>query len=193
MAQDVAKRKAEAQAFVDSWIANGGQTSRGQIRALEATLIDEDLRRTSFYQQQLADEALGVHQRALVLWDQAQWLIIKNRIASGLMGISLVPNWEAERPAIRQNLHDAFVELQKTLADSITLLPTQQQPEAQIDLYRNALIWARIGLYPDADQIFLGNAMNDAIAQWSDATGVVPVATIGEDGRVTFGLEPAGQ
>ena len=193
MAQDVAKRKAEAQAFVDSWIANGGQTSRGQTRALEAALIDEDIRRTAFYQQQLSDEALGVHQRALVLWDQMQWLIIKNRIATGLMGLSLVPNWEAERPAIRQNLHDASAELQKTLADSITLLPTQQQAEAQVSLYRYALIWARTGLFPDADQIFLGNALNDAVGQWIDATGVVPVVIISEDGNVTFGLAPAGQ
>ncbi len=193
MAQNVAKRKAEAQAFVDSWIESGGQTSRGQVLALEAALIDEDIRRTAFYQQQLADEALGVHQRALVLWDQVQWLIIKYRVANGLMGISLVPNWEAERPAIRQNLHDAFVELQKTLTDANTLLPTQQQPEAQVILYRHALIWARTGLYPDADQIFLGNALNDAIAQWEDATGIVPVAIIDEDGRVTFSLAPAGQ
>jgi hypothetical protein len=178
---------------VDSWIANGGQVSRGQTRALEAALIDEDLRRTAFYQQQLSDEALGVQQRALVLWDQVQWLIIKHRIASGLMGISLVPNWEAERPAIRQNLHDAFIELQQALMDAIALTPAQLQPGAQASLYRDALIWARIGLYPDADQIFLSNALNDAIAQWTDATGVVPVATIDEEGRVSFSLAPAGQ
>ena len=193
LARDIARRKAEAQAFVDSWIASGGQVSRGQVLALEAALIDEDIRRTAFYQQQLSDEALGVQQRALVLWDQAQWLIIKRRIADGLMGISLVPNWEAERPAIRQTLHDVFVELQLALTDSITLMLSQQQRYFFKSSFESSANSKQNGLYPDADQIFLGNAMNDAVAQWPEDPGIVPVAIIDEAGEVTFGLAPAGQ
>ncbi len=193
LAQDIARRKAEAQVFVDTWIASEGRVSKGQILALEAVLIDEDIRRTAFYQKQLTDEALGIQQRALVLWDKAQWLTIKRRVADGLMGVSIVPNWEAERPAIRQALHDTFIELQQALTESITLMLSQQQPEANINLYRDVLIWARTGFYPDADQIFLGNALNDAIAQWPDASGLVPIAIIDDAGNVTFGLTLAGQ
>ena len=193
LARDVSRRKAEAQAFVDSWIASDGQVSRGQVLSLEAALLDEDIRRNAFYQQQLTDEALGIQQRALVLWDKAQWLIIKRRIADGLMGISVVPNWEAERPAIIQNLHDVFADLHPALTESITLMLSQQQSEANINLFRDILIWSRVGLYPDADEVFLGNALNDEIAQWPEATGIFPVDSVNEAGHVTFGLTVVGQ
>ena len=187
--QFVQQRKVQAQAFVDSWIANNGQTSRGQARALENALIDEDLRRAAYYQQALSDEALPVKQRAAILWDQIQWLSIKLRVASGFYGLELVPNWQAERPAIRQALHDAFLSLEQTLTEYIGGLPEQDQPGARANLYRQLLIWARTGLYPDADQQALGAAMNEAIGQGEAAPGVVPIATVEEEGSVVIRLQ----
>lgn len=188
-----AARKAAAQAYVDAWIARGGQAARGDLLALEAALLDEDIGRTGFYAQQLQNPDLDSQQRARILWDKIQWLAIKYRAATGLYGEDLVPNWTAERPAIRQELHDTFLELSNVLLALIETLPPEQQEEARINLYRSVLIWARTGLYPDADQVLLANLMNDASAQWQGASGIVPFATIDDQGNVKIILANMGQ
>ena len=183
-------RQAQAQVFVDAWIHRGGQAPRGALSNLENALIDEDLARSAFYQQQLNNPDLTAEGRAMLLWDKAKWLALKHRAASDLYGQPLVANWTAELPAIRQQTHDTFEDLTDALLDRIESLPTEQQQTARLALYRQLLIWARAGIYPDADQVFLANGLNDAASQWSEAVGWLPVAAI-HSGDVTFSLEPA--
>lgn len=146
---------------------------------LAGALIDEDLARAIFYDQRLRDPALAAGDRAALLWDRIHWLLIKYRAASGLYGAPLVEGWAAEQPAIRQALHDAFLDLTTTLRQLISDLPAEEQAPATHALYRRLLIWARLGLYPDADFAFLANALTDAAQQWPDPPILLPRATTG--------------
>ncbi len=181
-----AARVMQAQAYVDTWIEREGSTSATQTAALATALIDEDLVRAAYYEQMLGNESLPSSLRAQVLWDKIQWLAIKHQAAKGLYGVDLAPNWVAEKPAIRQTLHDAFIELSELLVLQNQTLPPEQQAEALTQVYSTLLVWSRIGLYPDADQVFLANALNDTLDQWSDAFGIFPQTIIGEDGEVKF-------
>ncbi len=174
-----AARIQQAQAYVDAWIARAGQIGRGEAQMLAGALIDEDLARAIFYDQRLRDPALAAGDRAALLWDRIHWLLIKYRAASGLYGAPLVEGWAAEQPAIRQALHDAFLDLTTTLRQLISDLPAEEQAPATHALYRRLLIWARLGLYPDADFAFLANALNDAAQQWPDPPILLPRATTG--------------
>lgn len=167
-----AARVAEAQRYVDSWIADQGTVSRSQIQALAGALLDEDIARRVYYERYLGQEALGDDRRLALLWDQVQWLVLKHEVASQLSGQRLVPSWEAELPAIRQTLHDAFGELIATMLRRIDTLPADEQPAAQAIVYRQALMWATLGLYPDADTVFLANALSEAISQLPPTGGL---------------------
>lgn len=183
-----AARLQQAQAFVDAWLARDGEVSRGQLQLLEGALIDEDLARAVYYEQRLNDPNLSLEGRAALLWDRIKWLIIKYRAASGLYGTDIVPAWGAEQPAIRQSLHDAFVEFTAVLLDTVDLSPAEEQAVARYQLYRNVMMWARLGFYPDADIVFLANALNDALAGWENAAGILPLAAIDSDNDVRFYL-----
>ncbi|MCO6450281.1 MAG: hypothetical protein J5I90_05775 [Caldilineales bacterium] len=185
-------RQNQAQLFAENWINRGGEASQNQSVALENALIDEDLIRSAYYTSLVSDPALLSGDKARILWDRVQWLAIKNRAASGFYGMNLVSNWTAEQPAIRQTLHDAFMELNEALLAWIAELPENQQQPATYNLYRDALMWARTGLYPDTDEVFLANAMNDALTQWGTAAGLQPVASIGDDGDLAFELQWLG-
>ena len=181
-------RRAQAQAFADGWIGREGEVAKGQTQALERALLDEDLVRSAFYDQKLADVTLPPLERARVQWDQILWLIIKHRAASDLYGLTLVPSWTAEQPAERQSLQDAFGRMSDLISLHLQTLGPEQQGQASYNYYRHALQAARIGLYPDADLVFLANAMNDALLRWQQATGLAPIAVIAKDGSVSFKL-----
>ncbi|RME80308.1 MAG: hypothetical protein D6775_16550 [Caldilineae bacterium] len=182
-------RVAQAQTVINTWLAQNGQVSRVQWSALEAALIDEDLVRRAFYEQQFAREDLTPAMRARLLWDQVQWLLIKYRAARGLFGTELVANWVAELPAIRQQLNDTFAQLASALLEHIDTMRGDRQAEARYSLYRHLLIWARIGLYPDADRVFLANALNESLQQWSQADGILPAADVTDSDRVRIFLK----
>lgn len=183
-----AARVRQAQAYVDAWVARSGQIGRGEAQMLEGALIDEDLARAVYYDQRLRDPALTPADRAALLWDRIHWLLIKYRAASGLYGAPLVANWIGERPAIRQNLHDAFVALTATLRAQIDALPAAEQAPAAHLLHRRLLIWARTGLYPDPDLRSLANALNDALRRWPDPPPLLPRALVEGGDQVSFTL-----
>lgn len=187
------RRQAAAQAFVSSWAERKGQVAPGALSQLEQALLDEDLLRSAYYSARLQDVTLSPLERARVQWDQAQWLTIKHRAASDLYGATLVANWKAELPAIRQTTHDAFVQAEELLRKHVETLPAEQQVEATYNLYRQALTWGLLGLNPDADLVFLANAMNDALLQWQNASGLATIASIGDGDEVHFELIDTGQ
>lgn len=193
VAAAIARRQAAAQGFVGSWSDRQGQVAPGALSQLEQALLDEDVLRSAYYSARLQDVTLSPLERARVQWDQAQWLAIKHRAAGGLFGAMLVANWKAELPAIRQATHDAFVQAEELLRQHIETLPLEQQAEATYNLYRVALIWGALGLNPDADLVFLANALNDALLQWQGADGLMTVASIGPGDEVLFKLIDAGQ
>ncbi len=193
VADSTARRRAAAQAFVTSWAERKGEVAPGVLSQLESALLDEDLLRSAYYQTQLQDVSSSPLERARVQWDQASWLAMKHRAASDLYGATLVANWKAELPAIRQATHDAFSQAEELLRKHIETLAPDQQAEATYNLYREALMWGLLGLYPDPDLVFLANAMNDALLQWQNASGLLTVASIGPGDEVHFKLIDASQ
>lgn len=189
-----ARRSAAAQAFVDSWVERKGQVAQGSLTTLGESLLDEDLLRSAYYNRVLQDVGVSPLERARVQWDQSRWLATKHRTAAELYGnVTVVPNWKAELPAIRQSAHDAFGRMGDLMREHIKTLPPEQQAPATYNVYRDALAWGLSGLNPDADLVFLANAMNDALLQWQGAAGLVTVAAIGRGGSVSFKLIDASQ
>lgn len=188
-----ARRQAATQAFVASWAERKGQVAPGVLSQMENSMLDEDLLRSAYYNARLQDVSISPLERARVQWDQAGWLAIKHRAASDLYGATLVTNWKAELPAIRQTTHDAFGQAGELLLKHIETQPADQRGPATYNLYREALMWARLGLNPDADLVFLANAMNDALLQWQNAAGLLTVASIGPNDKVSFKLIDASQ
>ncbi len=175
-----------AQAYVADWEQRGGVASAAAARNLENKLIDEDLGRRGYYEEQLAREDLDNALRARILFDEVTWLAIKYRAASGLYGDSLAPNWQAERPAIRATLNEAIAALNAALADAIAQLPADQQEAGAIARDRMMLSWAAIGLYADADLDALTAALNQDVSASGEA-GVYPRASV-QKGRIRLQL-----
>ena len=174
------ERQQAAQFYVDDWSQRGGEASAGAARNLENSLIDEDLGRQVYYQDQYAREDLSGDDRARVIFDQVEWLAIKYRAASGLYGTPLVANWTAERPAIGATLRDAIVALHNQMNAYVATLPEEQQPAGRVAMDRLIMGWAVTGLYVDANLDVITDAMNQDIAAWN-VTGVFPQAEVRGD------------
>ena len=186
------RREAQALAYVQSWADRGGQVAAGDRLALENALLDEDLLRSIYYTDQIGDATLDIGVRGLLAWDRIRWLIIKRRVAEGLYGDVISPRWAETSDAIRQEAYAAFVGFRDPLLLFIDSLPEEQRQPATYNLARNALMWARIGLYPDANQVDLANSLNEALAAWTNARGLQVQAVV-EDDRVRFELIDLGQ
>ena len=174
------ERQQAARFYVDDWNQRGGGASAGAIRSLENRLIDEDLGRQVYYQNEYAREDLSGDDRARVIFDQVEWLAIKYRAASGLYGTPLVSNWTAERPAIGVALRDAIVALHNQMNAYVATLPAEQQPAGRVAMDRLIMGWTVIGLYVGANLDVITDALNQDVAAWN-ATGVFPRAEVRGD------------
>ena len=174
------ERQQAARFYVDDWNQRGGAASAGAARTLENSLIDEDLGRQVYYQNQYAREDLSGDDRARVIFDEVTWLAIKYRAASGLYGTPLVANWTAERPAIGVTLRDAIVALHNQMNAYVATLPEAQQPAGRVAMDRLIMSWAVIGLYAGANLDVITGDLNQDIAAWN-VTGVFPKAEVRGD------------
>jgi len=190
--QAVDERVVRSREYVQSWAEREGQVAEGYRLALENALLDEDLLRSVYYDNQIADVSLDIGVRSLLAWDRIRWLIIKRRVADRLYGDAIVPRWTESRDAIRQEVHGAFIGFREPLLLFIDSLPDEQRRPASYNLARNALMWARIGLYPDANQIELATSLNEALSAWTNARGLQVQAVI-EGENVQFKLIDLGQ
>ncbi len=184
----IAARQTTAEAFIATWNERGAQVAPGSLAALGEALINEDLLRRAYYTDRLGNNSLSPLEQARTAWDQAQWLALKHRAAADRYGVTLVPNWKAELPAIRTLTREAFAQTLTLTQDYVQTLPAAQRGPALYHAYAHGLIWARLGLYPDADLVFLANAFNDALVAWQEVGGPLTVAVIGQDNIVRFHL-----
>jgi len=174
------ERQQAARFYVDDWSQRGGVASVGASKDLENRLIDEDLGRQVYYNNQLAREDLLGDARSRLIFDQVAWLAIKYRAASGLYGAPLVANWTAERPAIGVALRNAIVALHNQMNIYVSALPENQQPAGKVAMDRLLMGWMAIGLYVGANQTVSVDALNQDIAAWN-VTGVFPKAEVRGD------------
>jgi hypothetical protein len=186
------ERRQAAQSYVDDWSQRGGQAAAGAAKLLEAALVNEDLGREVYYQNQFAREDLAGDDRARVIFDQVEWLAIKYRAANGLYGAPLVAEWRQNRTDIGIALRDSIVALHNAMNEYAASLPEDSAPAGKVAMDRLIMGWTVIGLYAGANLNVVTDALNQDIAAW-DAGGVFPRAQV-RGGRIEIELfykEPA--
>lgn len=117
-------------------------------RTLQAALLAEDQVRLEFYKNQ-ASKATSPGLRAAVAQAQVNWLLLKYRVALGLFGLSLVPEWEQKRLEIRDSLATGYDDLFTLQQDLATALPDPlEAAQARVDVIRDELTRRRLGIDP---------------------------------------------
>ncbi|MCB9114461.1 MAG: hypothetical protein M9936_30880 [Caldilinea sp.] len=146
--EKIAAREEAARIFADRIELTGGVDIEPEREALAQALRDEDQARTQFYDNP------GEISRGQQFWlplEERAWLVTRLRLADGAYGISVVPEWEANRSAIAGQLAalDTYIDsLVRALADS------QPSPVEQAMVRIEGRHWlaeqAERGLYADA-------------------------------------------
>lgn len=130
--------------------------------ALAQALRAEDQSRSEFLKQKLLPD-LPVMQRLWLRQDQRAWLLLKASIAQKGFGLSIVPEWEADRTAI-------LSELNLTTAELIRLFDEMIQAEASptakdmltVQLWQWLALQSELGLYPNSKPTELDLRLREA-------------------------------
>lgn len=161
----VATRHQRARELVNRIAFTGGADIDPERVALAQALLAEDQARGEFVAQQQRDD-LAPQQELGLLFDQRVWLLLKIRIASLGFGLSLVPEWEAARPALLRELNVVTGALDSNLHEWAVA-----QPELldQALLRRQARQWLalqhELGLYPESSPQQLGQRLAEVQAE----------------------------
>lgn len=99
----ITARTQAARQLGERLLATGGVDIEPERQALAAALFAEDQARAEAYRTALA-AGLPLDQQLGVLLDQRAWVVLKLRIALGGFGMSVVPEWEQNADALRQEL-----------------------------------------------------------------------------------------
>lgn len=133
------------------------------LEGLAAALRAEDEAKLALYQQELASTSqpsrrIGA-QRQMVTW-----LMLKYQVASGAMGLSLVPEWEEGLPGIQSNLSKAQEGLFFDYEDLVTALPDAALlGPGSYQVRRQVLLEGRLGRYPNYPAEQLAAKLQDAV------------------------------
>ena len=170
--EKIAARKEAARILADRIELTGGVDIEPERQALAQALRDEDQARAQFY------DNLGEISRGQQFWlplDKRAWLATRLRLADGAFGVSVVPEWEAQRTVIAGDLaaQDSYIDsLVRALAD------TQPAPDQQAMVRIEGQHWlaqqAARGLNPNAPLANITEALR--IAQDDLARLGTPVA-----------------
>lgn len=133
--------------------------------ALAQALRTEDQIRSEFIKQKLLPD-LPIMQKLWLRQDQRAWLLLKASVAQGGFGLSLVPEWEAERTAILSELNLTTADLSRLLDE---IVKTEAAPSAQDMLTVHLLQWlalqTELGLYPNSAPTELDLRLREAEAR----------------------------
>jgi hypothetical protein len=164
-------RQQAAAAFAARWLNAGPSDREALAQSLGEALVAEDAARASFYGS--ATELSEADSLAL-LHDRINWLTIKLRAGRGGYGTSLVPDWESQTNALVGELATAYTDLVNGYGRLLDTLDPVEATHARVELLRQAVLWVRLGLFPDqgAEDALsrqLGEASKDL---WSRQGGV---------------------
>jgi hypothetical protein len=159
-----AVRRQAARALVDR-LAAGAADDEPERQTLAAALTAEDQAQTAAYQSRLG-AGLSLAEQFTLLQERRAWLALKLRTASGGFGLSLVPEWEAQPAAIRQELAATTNNIVNVVE---AIIATETDPIAQATLRVQTQLWlaqqADLGFYPDRSLEELGNQLRFAQAE----------------------------
>ncbi|MGQ9841000.1 MAG: hypothetical protein ACUVR4_10885 [Anaerolineae bacterium] len=142
----LAQRQAAAANLAGRWFSVAPAARASLADALGQALRNEDAARLEWY---AGADALSMADR-LPLWhDQVAWLTVKYRVAGRGYGLSLVPEWEQERAELAAALAGAYTDLINGYGQQLAQLDPLGAAQARLELLRQGVLWARLGLFPD--------------------------------------------
>ena len=119
------------------------------VQALAQALQAEDSQRTLYFTQLSSSESLTFSLQFYFINEYRRWLLLKLAVAQRAFGLSLVPEWEAERATIVDELVRITDDLE---ADYLTLAQSEAEPLRQsaqrIAIMRWFALQTELGLYP---------------------------------------------
>ncbi len=174
-------RQQAAATMAAQWLPASVDARRELTTTLGAALASEDAARSTFYET-LGD--LSQADQLAMLHDRINWLSTKYRVARGAYGVSLVPDWESQADAITTQLSAAYTDLINGYGRQLDTLPASDATAGRLQLLQQALLWTRLGLFPDPVEPTLRTQLIDASHQlWTqhgDAGLVIVVQDVGQ-------------
>ncbi|MCB9156387.1 MAG: hypothetical protein H6645_04650 [Caldilineaceae bacterium] len=171
-----ARRQLAAQALVAritalAYVQNEADFQAGiaaeQQELIQTLLAEDQLRRLAL--ENTANTDISLNQQFAILQEYRNWSALKVRISSLGFGFSLVPEWEANRDALLQELATITRNLD-TISEE--LINRQETDADKAAMRVEKLMWlalqSELGLYPNQPLDELGNQLRfaqDALAE----------------------------
>jgi len=150
LTEAIAQRRFTARQLADRYALTAGTDVEPERQALETALRQEDAVRSEYYRRLLVGQVSLPEQFHLVQ-DRRDWAVLKSRIALGGYGLSLIPEWEANAPAILQELSAATAAIDVVAKGLAAVQPTAlEQANLSLEVLNWLALQAELGLYPDA-------------------------------------------
>ncbi len=155
-------RRQAAYALSDA-VRASGEAPPELVEALASALRAEDAAKLALYQQELAGTSQS-SRRIGAQWLMVKWLMLKYQVASGSLGLSIVPEWESSLADIRSDLSKAQEGLFFDREDLVTALPDAALiGPGSYQVRRQALLDGRLGRYPNYPAEQLSGKLQDAV------------------------------
>lgn len=185
-------RRQAAYALI-SGLADEQQPAPELVSKLAEALKAEDAAKLALYAQELTNTSQP-SQRIEVHWQMIRWLLLKYQIAAKDMGLSVLPDWEAQLPEVQSALSKAYEDLLFDYEDLATALPNASLiGPGRYVARRLTTLAGRLGQYPNfpAEQMAekLKAAVTDLISS-GQANGLY-VDVLNENGNLRFLFRPA--
>jgi len=160
--------------------------------ALFQALVEEDRLRLEMVNRSLTN-GISLAQQFWLLQDQRAWIIQKLRIAQGAFGIALVPEWETNLNALRQELATVTGRVHEVMHAFANQNTGVDQAMLQVAALQWVALQTEAGFYPDAPIDDIGNRLRTAQAQLVQLSGplALPVAYIADAVPPGFRIQPA--
>lgn len=174
----LAVRQQAAASLAARWLS-AAPSARGTLtQALSEALLAEDAARAELY---ATAEARPLAERLALLHDQIAWLTIKERVARGAYGLPLAPEWAGQAAERESALAGAFTALINGYGQQLDTLDAVEALQARVELLRQGLLWARLGLFGGNAETLLSEQLADASRQLWTRQGGAGLTVVAQD------------
>jgi hypothetical protein len=165
-------RKGQVYTFLQAWDSGDSAQIEAARSSLAGALLVEDQQRRELLPAR-DRAALELYEKTAVALDHAQWLALKYMIASGALGVAIVPEWGQALGEIAADLRAAHDQVFSLYRDQAAALLSQDDARAaRVEILRQQNLLGRLGLYPGYDEAALGAALEQA---QRDAEDILPL------------------
>jgi hypothetical protein len=175
--------------------AGGAEPPSDLVDTLAQALKAEDQAKLAFYQQE-REATTQPSKRVNVDWSLIDWLTLKYKVAVQGFGLSIVPEWEQQAPAIQSELSKAYEALRFDYEDLVTSLPDAALMEPGRYRVRRMLTLAgRLGQYPNYPEQQMADKLQEAARNMIAAGMIEPLYVYAQPDKdgLWFLLDPADQ